>query len=725
MLKLPAPSPEQQVVIQALEKSHVTTCSVPGSGKTTLALNVMLHFRKAQGLIVTYNRVLCDDLRAKVDVLKLGDRVKCYTYHALLGFLCEAVCMNDDQFLNLLETKLVEVDVREKIDFDLLVVDEMQDMRPHHYRLLFEMLRSNYQIPRRLLFIGDPNQLLYDFYKQNPADQRYLTFADQLFAPFKANCDFQRHDLSVSFRLTPHLASFMNHLFPSRPMVGGNTQVPNQPVKIIVGNLFSQYCRMIQYVRATLNEQPMHETMFLASSVTHSKPLQIMTDKLSRQGVRFLVTHSRFRQDKSREMQKNKVLVTTFCGAKGLERPRVFVFGLGYELNRDKPRLNQLYVALTRSCGGELYVLCHYTQSMEWLRGMDPNCYEIIELRQQRTFRKKRPVEKTPCHTTPIHLNVPSLLAFTDAECLREARRMFTVRKCLSICAETSSCAEELVRDWSASDGDSEEDENDYAPDMGDAVETEGEENCGGLVRFGTVIEDTNHLMRAALPMMMEFELHGRCARLEKMLRQMSQADVSAKYRQLDSKNHSLEQWLEFANVVSCQEAGYSYMLKQIDSYDWVRQVESNLDSHRRFFRTLPPLDFNVSLLFRLQADDDDVVLHGECDAIATDRITLFSFIYNSEIDSDSILLCAIKLKILEENGEPTRRALLYNFKDSSTWEIKLLPSSKNKSSKNDLLQLLIQYRRCEPKKRTDDDFLRTSIGQYRHLKFLAKQTTM
>lgn len=702
---LPTPSKEQAQVLDCLAKNHVITCSAPGSGKTTLALNVVRHFKKAQAVIVTYNRVLCDDVRIKLKHLQFDSRVKCFTYHALIGFLCDCVCMDDEKFLELLDTRLISVDIRAKLDFNLLIIDEMQDMRIHHYRLVFQMLRNDYQLPRRLLFIGDPQQLLYNFYKNNPADSRFLTEAHQIFRPFCHGCAFQRCDLSVSFRLTPNIARFVNHLFPSPGMTGGNVHVPNRRVQVVVGNLFANYGHLIQFIRATLNERPMHETMFLSSSISSSKPLQNIIQRLTKTGVRFLVTDNRIRQEKSHEMQQHKVLVTTFCGAKGLERPRVFVFGLAYQMNRKAvERMNQLFVALTRSCGGELYLICHNTQRFDWLRGLHQDCYEIIELHEH------RPRSLTPSSTTsstsqtlaPLNKTTRTLLAYLDTVCIVKAKALI---QSITLDLNDVNNKQEVLTD--ATDDDNFDDRADAMLMLGtESEEMDSHNNDGGLIRFGATVEDTNHLIEIALPLMMQYEIHGRCVQVEKALRQLEQAkDRKQLFETLTrlyfaKEENTVRRWLHMANILQSLQTGFSHLLAQVKSYDWFDHF--NLEPVRHFFTTQARFRFQRPLLLV----DDNVTLSGVCDAITENGEFIYTFVHVSTIESCTLLEAAIKLFVLQKTSTRVQASRIYNTKTNTIVEVTLKDGQS-------LYQMLVDYHRSKAEKIPLPNFLNNCRRPY------------
>ena len=123
---LPAPSAEQQAVIDALfEGNCVSVPSVAGSGKTTCMLQVALQMPDRDLTILTYNRALKEDCTARIRRLGMS-RVHCFTIHALTSKLAGELCNNDTRLLSIVESWETGQSHPKPMAFDLVLLDEAQ-----------------------------------------------------------------------------------------------------------------------------------------------------------------------------------------------------------------------------------------------------------------------------------------------------------------------------------------------------------------------------------------------------------------------------------------------------------------------------------------------------------------------------------------------------------------------------------------------------------------------
>ena len=213
-----SPSPEQQTIHDDLSRGHnVVVQACPGAGKTTFALQVVSRMSESQrGMLLTYNRALSDATSEKVR--KLGcSTFNVFTYHGMLSSMTKQIVNTDVAFVETMDDideRCAEPQKWHCSDVDILIVDEAQDMRPLFWRLVQFLVRKVVRRPKELqiLVMGDKMQLLYDFYSNNSADSRFMTRAPVLFANTSSRPWVER-TLSVSYRLTPPAARFVNAVF--------------------------------------------------------------------------------------------------------------------------------------------------------------------------------------------------------------------------------------------------------------------------------------------------------------------------------------------------------------------------------------------------------------------------------------------------------------------------------------------------------------------------------
>jgi hypothetical protein len=636
---LPDMSVKQLEIVESLRHNNVITSSVAGSGKTTLALHVVQVYTSSKFLIVTYNRSLSQDCNAKIKLLNLTERVKCYTYHALMAKLCNQNCFNDNMFLDLLHNNIPLL-LNTGFDFDALIVDEMQDQRQHHYLFLKRLLTVLRKDNCRFLFIGDPRQLLYDFYKTNPADRRYLELSNELYSSFSKD-PFKRISLSTSFRTTPKICEFVNYVCKTN-MLAGNMHSKDERVNIVICNIFKY--DIINYIYKIILKEGQDNVMFLCNTVSKSPTLRNITNALRNRGINFYVSRNDYEQNNSDLLKKGKVVVETYCGVKGLERKCIILFGLDYTKSRYDDKENQIYVALTRSCGGQLHIIHSHHYDIPWLLGINPNVVKVVEFDQisiknpNTTTKIKKDVYRT--------FNINTVLDFIDSSNLDHALQCLTI----------------------------------------DQVSPSRETYFNSVVRFGKHVEDTRVIVAKALPMMMEFEFTGKCLTVELLLEPIISkdehelekmvskhgtlpvlkslyekhfpADKVLRVRQLyTSEPKSSKDWLEMANAVLSYQ-NYSHMLSQIRNYDWF-QVDTVL--LKGMITKAEPKTFNE----HCQYLGDKYCMKGNVDVVTSDGSHL-NLEFSPQISIEHVLKAALRLHVSDSD-----KSYVYNIQTDQMLMIK------------------------------------------------------
>ena len=134
------PSTEQQIIIDHVKQGkNVVVDACAGSGKSTTILSCALVLGKRKLLQLTYNRTLRHEVQEKVMELQIPN-MEVHTYHSLAYNYYH----HDGQMDNGIR-RIIREDVKPKTklpEFDLLVVDEAQDMTNVYYRLLLKLIRD-------------------------------------------------------------------------------------------------------------------------------------------------------------------------------------------------------------------------------------------------------------------------------------------------------------------------------------------------------------------------------------------------------------------------------------------------------------------------------------------------------------------------------------------------------------------------------------------------------
>ena len=363
---LPNPSPEQRDIIRAVgEGQCVTIRACAGSGKTTCMLQVAASLPESRNaLIITYNRSLADECKERIQRLSMGHRTKCYTIHGLASRFVGKVCNDDHKLMRQLDRwdKGLDLNPAYPMPLDLVMIDEAQDLRPLFHRILSHIFGIAGSNGIQLCLVGDPKQMLYDFptYGDDRATTSFFLHPENYWGKFSPKRTWAHLPLSVSYRLTPNIASFCN-LFWGTSMVGGNLASPNIPVEYLIKYPYPSTKsdddeKLRTSVLARLIDQHGPENvMFLAQSVKREDlPIRVHVNQLmkindKRTGLQKYNFHIKenVRGFEGTPDCKNKVRVWTFCGSKGCEADVVVVFGL--DVYGRPHALNQIGVALSRA----------------------------------------------------------------------------------------------------------------------------------------------------------------------------------------------------------------------------------------------------------------------------------------------------------------------------------------------------------------------------------------
>jgi len=350
------PSNEQQDIINCvINKQHVISSAVAGSGKSTLVLALAQSTSK-KILQLTYNKLLKMEVETKAK--KYGiDTIEIHTYHSL-GVKYYNKEAHDDITLN----EIIEEHTNAKIElpeFDIIVVDEAQDMSRLYYKFVRKVIQDIIKNNTRtitLLILGDRYQEMYKF---KGADHRYLSFADIIWSEYI----FEKKSLSTSYRVTKSIAWFINNA-----MLGNNRIISHKdgyPVYYLHHDMNYAHDIILPEIIKMLEsgEIKVDDIFVLAYSIKGPfAPIK----KLENEFIKYRKYYPELNiecympsSDESKiddNVIKNKIVFSTFHQAKGRERKVVIVYGFDnsyYEYYDKEAKEDEcpqnLYVACTRA----------------------------------------------------------------------------------------------------------------------------------------------------------------------------------------------------------------------------------------------------------------------------------------------------------------------------------------------------------------------------------------
>jgi hypothetical protein len=363
--QLPTPSEEQTEILRAVrEGACAIVIARAGTGKTTASLLLAQDAPERRHLVLTYNRALADETNDRIRELNLKN-VVCRTYHEQVGRCASrpdhrVVCLNDAKLLRVLREWRCNnggTPVARLTEYDRVILDESQDMRPTFYEALTYMLPTAEDGGCQLVVMGDPKQLLYDYGGDNAASASYLERANHHFAAFTVRRPWVRCGLRISYRLPPKIARLVNTVWDT-DIQSGNLDGPDLAVEY--WHLYSYDSRIRERLARLIDEADRPEDVILLnwSNVSSSSgrgdvPIrhhinELLRETSTKSGLRKYNFHIKNHEHECRDGYRSKVRAWTFCASKGCGVKTVVVFG--FDAYRGvPPPLNQLCVALSRA----------------------------------------------------------------------------------------------------------------------------------------------------------------------------------------------------------------------------------------------------------------------------------------------------------------------------------------------------------------------------------------
>lgn len=511
MYTLPKASEEQKAAIRSLVVGNIAVDSVAGSGKTTTILFAAKIFPKRRTILFTYNAKLKAETRDKVAALEI-DNLEVHSYHSFCVKHVNPACYTDAGILRFFTPENLP-------QYDMIVVDEAQDMSPMYHRIVQTLMTANPSA--NIIVLGDKFQSIYAF---NGADSRYITLTEGV---FNNNHAWTRTKLHTSYRVTHQISAFVNYAL-------GRNHMSAIKAGASVRYLFSDFnaTKVAAEVKAYLLEYKPSDIFILAPSVRGGpkSPVTKLSNALSAAGHSIYMPNSDDSVGLDPDLLKAKLVFSTFHQAKGLERKVVIVMGFDasyytyYNKAADAAVCpNELYVAITRA--SERLTVVH-SASAAYLpflnvEALASNC--VISGTKKVTKENAVP---------PPHVRVTDLIRHLSPEVMAQAIALLTVTSI-------------------------------QAPGVRIAVPTVSEQ----LDPFGdTLLEEVSDITGTAIPSYYQYRTSNTMAILAPL--KLSPALALP----LKSPAHLLE----LSNMYNSERSGLIFKVRQISVYGWLTQ--ENLD---------------------------------------------------------------------------------------------------------------------------------------------------
>ena len=652
---LPSPSLEQTAILDAIaQEFNICVDAVPGSGKTTLALLIAEANRGKRVLILTYNSRLKEETREKVKRYGL-DNAEAHSFHAFL-YRYYNPCRNDEDMKKIVESGSSPT---RKFKFDIVVVDECQDLDALKHKMLIKNVFANNQAKNVLLVVvGDKCQCIYQFYG---ADERYLTYAPEAFDV--STRLWKKLPLHHSWRLSILVTNFIN-----RVLLKGETRLKSckhVALKVEYYTVDLTQCAdsgRSEILDSVLADYADGDIMVLAATVQSNSPyhpVNHFSNDLTRRQRRVAISKDHEYSDEG--SVDDKILICNFHKAKGLERKAVIVLGFDdsyfkfYDRKTSeddrKNITNPLYVALTRA-SERLVLLQHYKNKA--LPFVD-------EVEMSKVTEYCKCVRKA---------------TFFDADCAKEEKdiRTISVRKVVKNICVISEMWEKTKGLLLAS--------------------------TSRVKRFDTTVslpvlhsdEGVARVNGVAIPLNARVKVTRSSAFFEKyIVDENSFMDESVlrdcgKLLEEAVENAGFERpehLLKVATVLCCLEDGTTYLYHQIKDFDWLshKQVE---DATQRYIECLNELAGSIEKLGWEELTechlDDNHSLKGRMDnAIRLETVIEAKFSHNTSgpnesetADPEHLLQLALYMMCEEARGDYPRRGGFLIDVNKGAWSLSL-----------------------------------------------------
>ena len=306
-------SDEQQAVLEEVKKGNsVVIDSVIGSGKTRTLQAICDYFSSLKILYLTYNTLLKLDAQKKIT----NRNVTVQNYH---GFVYRYLIRKG---LNVEPNKQIKTFLEKcpdiPIHYDLICIDEYQDLEEDSVNLLLYLAKI---CPKaQWVFVGDMSQTIYDKTQVDVYEDCLNKIIPQ-YIPMA---------LTKSFRISDLHATFLSSLW-GKYIVGVN---PN--CSVVKTDNFD---RVLEVIDGAKNE----DVLILGPRYGFTQELVNILEKHdSKKYNKNTVWTSIKDRDENFTINPNSLIVTTYDGCKGMERPICIV--IDWTNNHFKNRVTKPYV---------------------------------------------------------------------------------------------------------------------------------------------------------------------------------------------------------------------------------------------------------------------------------------------------------------------------------------------------------------------------------------------
>jgi hypothetical protein len=684
---IPNLSEDQQKVVSAIgDGFNVKVSGVAGCGKTTNILGICSSFPDKTVLVLTYNARLKIETREKVEKLGLTN-TEVHSYHAMCVRYYSPEGAKDNGIIN-----VVKHDIKPKktIEFDIIVLDECQDMTKCYYSFVTKIVNDNKEPNIQYCLFGDEKQNIFDF---KGADERFLTHGDKVFkTPNKK--EWMELNLHTSFRVTNQVANFINKF-----LIGYNRIKAcknGDKVRYMYINHFKQKYDLYKEVMYYLQKGFKYDDIFiLAPSIkkkTGFSPVINLENMLVNNGHPcFAPVSDEAKIDE--DVIKGKIVFSTFHQVKGLERPVVIVFNFDFSYFKYYARdmvcdkcPNIIYVATTRAL--QNLTVIHDSSSQPILPTIT---YDSITKDQNVTIvggimGRDEFGEICPKQQQKIPVFVTELLRFLDPQVIHNAMKKI----------------EYITIPYVNETGD-----HHYKPQK---INLPQKASCSKK-NTAEIVYDINGY---AIPTFFEMKYFQRCSILDNIEYDKIENSQRKNYDKIafkfgQDKNLSVKYLLYISTLYDACINGYIHRTKQISSYDWItnEQLTQCCDILDHHIQSNDKTDLEFEVLYKdCQFLKTKYYLWGRIDVLDNNSDTLWEIKCTSQTEDEHIIQLAIYAWMTYSKDKIKREYKLLNVCNN---EVTTLLYDHNKVT--DVIDYLLKAKYEKKKILTDSEFIYECLG--------------
>ena len=673
---LPTLSLEQQDILTKLDFGNVVTNSVAGSGKTTTNLHIAQKNSESRILLLTYNAKLKIETRERAKKHNLTN-LEVQNYHSFCVRYYDNNCYDDIALKNILRKKLQP---QHKISYDIIIIDEAQDVNPIFYELICKIYTDNDR-KAKLCILGDEYQSIYGF---NGADQRYIKFADKIFN--LNSLSWESCVLSNSFRITQNMALFINKCMLSnqngfKDRIFANKNSVYKPRYIICdtfGKTLGISNRTVDEILYYFELGYKAEDFFiLAPSISSVKsPVRVLANDLSNKHNVPMYIPLSDDEKIDEDVIKGKMVFSTFHQSKGLERKVIIIFNFDnsyfkfYKKDENPYECtNDLYVGATR--GLEHLTLFHHYQN-DFLTFIDKSiienyCYFEGNLSINNKNNKKN-----------IDISITNICKFLPQNVI-------------------DNCFNEL---------------NIISND--DYILSKI--NIPLKISNENTIESVSDITGIAIPSMFELKIKNKLSIFDLLNKKdlsefISNKKIINKFNNIDIFNIKPEELLFISNCWNSYKNGYLFKIYQITNYNWLEEKELNI-----FIKRLNKLNISNNCVFEYKVNIEKEIynLNGYIDCIDKENNVVYEFKCVQKLEKEHFIQLALYMYMYElykkkNNNIHKTKYVLFNILNN---EYKIIDCEFNKLRK--IVKYLINSKYNNYKQISNKDFIINNLNIFK-----------